>query len=110
MVATSGQVAKYDYQIHGGPNGYQNSRAIIRLYAKTGPVATAGTLAYVHVVPEGMPIPADTDAAPWMRMYVPESQFQSVIDMLRNEAPVYVYYASGSGFLHTGKEPIGESE
>ena len=68
-MATAGQVAKYDYQIHGG-----------------------------------------TDVAPWMRMYVPESQFVSVIDMLRNEAPVFVYYASGSGFLHTGKEPIGEGE
>lgn len=43
-------------------------------------------------------------------MYVPESQLASVIDMLRNESPVSVYYASGSGFLHTGSEPIGESE
>ena len=109
-MATAGQVAKYDYQIHGGPNGYQGNRAIIRLYAKTGPIATAGTLAYVHVVPTGNPIPVDTDSPPWMRMYVPESQFQSVIDMLRNEGPVSVYFASGSGFLHTGKEPIGEGE
>jgi hypothetical protein len=45
-----------------------------------------------------------------MRMYVPESQFPAVIDMLRNEGPVSVYYASGSGFLHTGSEPIGEGE
>jgi hypothetical protein len=45
-----------------------------------------------------------------MRMYVPESQFASVIDMLRNEGPISVYYASGSGFLHTGSEPIGEGE
>jgi len=109
-MATSGQVANYDYQIHGGPNGYQGNRAIIRLYSQTGPSSTGGTLAYVHVVPTGHPIPPDTDVAPWMRMYVPESQFQSVIDMLRNEAPVYVYYASGSGFLHTGSEPIGEGE
>jgi hypothetical protein len=40
----------------------------------------------------------------------PESQFLAVIDMLRNEGPVSVYYASGSGFLHTGSEPIGEGE
>jgi len=30
--------------------------------------------------------------------------------MLRNEGPISVYYASGSGFLHTGREPIGEGE
>jgi hypothetical protein len=41
-------------------------------------------------------------------MYVPESQFLAVIDMLRNEGPISVYYASGSGFLHTGSELIGE--
>ena len=43
-----------------------------------------------------------------MRMYVPESQFLAVIDMLRNERPISVYHAAGSGFLHTGSEPIGE--
>jgi hypothetical protein len=64
----------------------------------------------VHVVPAGNPIPGDTDSAPWMRMYVPESQFLAVIDMLRNERPISVYYAAGSGFLHTGSEPIGEGE
>ncbi len=109
-MATSGQVTKYDYQIHGGPNGYQGNRAIIRLYGNGGSLATGGTLAYVHVVPAGNLVPPDTDVAPWMRMYVPESQFESVIDMLRNEGPVFVYYAAGSGFLHTGQEPIGEAE
>lgn len=101
---TAGQVTSYDYQIHGGPNGYQGNRAVIRLYGDTG------TLAYVHVVPAGESIPPDTDVAPWMRMYVPESQFASVIDLLRNEGPISVNYASGSGFLHTGAEPIGEAE
>jgi hypothetical protein len=103
-MATAGQVTSYDYQIHGGPNGYSGSRAVIRLYGDAGP------LAYVHVVPAGNPIPDDTDLPPWMRMYVPESQFHAVIDMLRNEGPISVYYASGSGFLHTGSEPIGEGE
>jgi hypothetical protein len=103
-MATSGQVTSYDYQILGGADGYAGNRAIIRLYGVNG------TLAYVHVVPAGNPIPGDTDSVPWMRMYVPESQFANVIDMLRNEGPISVYYASGSGFLHTGSEPIGEGE
>jgi hypothetical protein len=103
-MATSGQVTSYDYQIHGGADGYAGNRAVIRLYG------TDGTLAYVHVIPTGNPIPGDTDLPPWMRMYVPESQFGAVIDMLRNEGPISVYYASGSGFLHTGSEPIGEGE
>jgi hypothetical protein len=43
-------------------------------------------------------------------MYVPESQFLAVTNMLCNEGPISVYYASGSGFLDTGSEPIGEGE
>lgn len=50
-MATAWQVTSYDYQLHGGANGYQGNRAIIRLYG------AVGTLAYVHAVPAGNPIP-----------------------------------------------------
>jgi hypothetical protein len=43
-------------------------------------------------------------------MYMPEALISSVMEMLRDEKPVSVYYASGSGFLHTGSEPVGEGE
>lgn len=99
------QISTYDYQFHGGPAGYQNSRAILRLYD-----ASRTTLAYVHFVPTGAPIPADTNVAPWTRLYMPEALISSVLDMLREEKPVSVYYAAGSGFLHTGPEPVGEGE
>ena len=99
------QVRKYDYQFHGGPSGYQNSRAILRLYG-----ANDDTLAYVHFLLTGMTIAADTNTPQWMRMYMPEAMLSSVMEMLREEKPVRVYFAAGSGFLHTGKEPIGEAE
>ena len=41
---------------------------------------------------------------------MPESALPGVIDMLRNESPIIIYYAAGSGFLRTGDEPIGEGE
>jgi hypothetical protein len=103
-MATVNPVTKYNYQFHGGPNGYQGNRAIVRLQNGNQSVA------YVHFVPAGKPIPSDTDTPPWIRMYLPESQLATVIDMLRNETPISVYYAAGSGFLLTGDEPIGESE
>ena len=43
-------------------------------------------------------------------MFMPEQALPAVIDMLRNEKPISFYSAVGSGFLHTGDEPIGESE
>ena len=98
-------IATYDYQLHGGPNGYSGKRAILRLYdADKSPVA------YVHFIPAGQPIPHDVDGPPWATMFMPEQALPAVIDMLRNEKPISFYSAVGSGFLHTGDEPIGESE
>jgi hypothetical protein len=98
-------IATYDYQFHGGANGYSGRRAILRLYD-----ANRSTVAYVHFIPAGLPIPNDVDGPPWATMFMPEQALPAVIDMLRNEKPISFYFASGSGFLHTGDEPVGESE
>jgi hypothetical protein len=99
------QVTKYNYQFHGGVNGYSSNRAVLRLKNENTAVA------YVHFVPEGKAIPNDTESSSgFIRMYMPESAIYSVIDMLRNESPISIYYAAGSGFLRTGNEPVGEGE
>jgi len=36
--------------------------------------------------------------------------FHSVVDILRNEKPVNIYFAANRGFLGTAKEPVGEEE
>jgi len=99
------QISSYNYQFHGGPNGYLGSRAVLRLFD-----SNRQSVAYVHFIPLGQAIPSDTAEPPWIRMYMPEAALPGVIDMLRNEQPVSIYFASGSGFLHTGDEPIGEGE
>jgi len=45
-----------------------------------------------------------------IRMCLPSSMFQGVLDMLRNEKPIYCYFAAGRGFLDTSGEPVGEGE
>lgn len=37
----------------------------------------------------------------------PSPMFQSVLDILRNESPVYICWAQGRGFLSTSNEPVG---
>jgi hypothetical protein len=36
--------------------------------------------------------------------------FENVLDVLRNEKPIHVYFAAGRAFLGTSAEPIGEGE
>ena len=42
----------------------------------------------------------------------PMSMYANVIDLLRNEKPIYFSYSEKSklGYIRTGKEPIGEGE
>lgn len=42
----------------------------------------------------------------------PMSMYANVIDILRNEKPIFFRYniALNQGFLRTGKEPVGEGE
>ena len=97
-------VTQYNYQFHGGASGYQGNRAVLRL--KNGNTSVA----YVYFKPEGITLPSDTNTGSWIKMYLPESLIPAVMETLRNESPISVYYASGSGFLITGNEPVGEEE
>lgn len=36
--------------------------------------------------------------------------FRNVLDVLRNESPISIYFAANRGFLGTGQEPVGEAE
>jgi hypothetical protein len=45
-----------------------------------------------------------------IRMHLPSSMFENVLNILRNEKPVFVYSAVGRGFLSTSLEPVGEGE
>ncbi|WKK64550.1 hypothetical protein [Lutimonas zeaxanthinifaciens] len=42
----------------------------------------------------------------------PVSMYANVVDLLRNEKPIYFSYSEKSklGYIRTGKEPIGEGE
>jgi hypothetical protein len=60
------------------------------------------------------PLPADNQANNQVNLHYRLADFQNVLDMLRNEQPVYLMYnGSGGGFenaLLTGSEMVGEGE
>jgi len=100
-------VTNYLVLFYGGPDGYQTNRSQITLFDGTK------TVAYVRFNDPGMAFENDSLEAGIVRMHLPSSLFENVIDVLRNEKPINVYFAQGRGFLGTSAgnpEPIGEAE
>ena len=99
-------VTNYHILVYGGPDGYQTNRAQIALYGTDGKV-----VAYVRFNDPGMAFEADSMLGNIIRMHLPSTMFHSVLDILRNEKPVHIYFAQGRGFFGTaGTEPVGEGE
>ncbi len=99
------EIKNYHVLVYGGPNGYQTNRSQIALYGANGKSA-----AWLRFNDEGMNFENDYESRGIIRMHLPSSMFDGVLDILRNEKPVYIYFAQGRGFLSTSKEPIGEGE
>jgi len=98
-------VASYSVLFYGGPDGYQTNRAQIQLSD-----AQNKTLAWIRFNDPGMFFEADSDSGGIIKMHMPSSMFQGVIDVLRNEKPINIYFAQGRGFLGTSSESVGEGE
>jgi hypothetical protein len=99
-------VLKYHVLVYGSPEGYQTNRAQIALYGSTG-----ATIAFVRFNDPGMAFEADSDSGGIIKMHLPTTMFQSVLDVLRNEDPVQIYFSAGRAFFGTGStEDVGEGE
>lgn len=98
-------VKSYHVLFYGSPAGYQTNRAQISLYDGSGK-----TVAYLRFNDPGMFFESDYESGGIIRMFLPSAMFENVLDVLRNEDPVHVYFAAGRGFLGTSKEPVGEGE
>ncbi len=99
------EVKQYHILFYGSPEGYQTNRAQITLYDANNKV-----VAYVRFNDPGMTFENDYQSDGIIRMHLPSAMFENVLDVLRNEKPVYIYFAQNRGFLATSKEPIGEAE
>ncbi|MBD3205510.1 hypothetical protein GF319_04080 [Candidatus Bathyarchaeota archaeon] len=98
------QVTNYHVLVYGSPSGYQTNRSQITLYNGND------VIAYVRFNDQGMNFEDDYVKDNIIRMHLPSSMFQSVLDILRNEKPMNIYFVANRAFLGTGKEPVGEEE
>ncbi len=98
-------IDSYSVLIYGSPSGYQTNRAQIQLKDTNNKVR-----AWIRFNDPGQFFESDYESNGIIRMHLPSAMFENVIDILRNEKPVYIYFAAGRGFLGTASEPIGEEE
>lgn len=99
------KIESYHVLFYGGPEGYQTNRSQIALYGTDG-----RTRAFIRFNDPGMQFENDYESGGIIRMHLPSHMFASVVDILRNESPMYIYFAQNRGFLSTSKEPVGEGE
>ena len=99
------EIKKYNVFFYGSPVGYQTNRAQFILYGPDDKIA-----AYVRFNDPDMTFEDDYESNGIIRMHLPSTMFQSVLDVLRHEKPVYIYFAQERGFLTTSLEPVGEGE
>lgn len=97
-------VTSYSILVYGGADGYQTNRSQIQLMNGNTVVA------WLRFNDPGMAFEADSMLGDIIRMHLPTSMFQSVLDILRNEKPLNIYFAQNRGFFGTSTEPVGEGE
>ena len=98
-------VENYSVLFYGGPQGYQTNRAQIQLSGQDGK-----SVAWLRFNDPGMAFEDDYEEGGIIHMHLPSSMFHNVLDVLRNEKPIDIYFVQGRGFLGTSNEPIGEDE
>lgn len=98
-------VHTYTIHFYGGPNGYQTNRCQITLFD-----STSHRIGFVRFNDPDMFYEDDYENSSGIRMHMPSDMYQPVIDMLRNEKPVYMYFSQGRAFLGTSNEPAGEDD
>jgi len=105
MVSPVKQALSYGLLIYGSESGYQNSRAQIQL-SGPGPLLQ-NPVAFVRFCDPGVTFPIDTYDNGIVTMYLPTAMLGPVLDILRTEKFVEVYFGPAQGFIFTGDLLIG---
>lgn len=96
-------IDRYTYRLIPGSDG---ADVVIHLYDER-----SNLVATVLAVPDDSPVPAAEERGRRHVLYYRRSVVPDVIDMLRNEGPIYLVWGDEvETALATGYEPVGEAE
>ena len=109
-MAFTNEIGKYKLLYYGKRSNNSGSIAYIRLYNGTN--QNIGSVRFYRDgqnIPDNSSVELGDPKRAFLKMH--ESQIDTVVDMLRNEKPCYVYYSYPKyAYIHTGAEPVGEEE
>ena len=110
MKIITSEINQYWVHFQAGPtkDSLIYPRAIIKCYHDTDFVFQANFYPDKKGLPENY---YDVNSKLVYLRY-PMSMYSDIIDILRNEKPIYFSYSETSklGYIRTGKEPVGEGE
>ena len=99
------EINGYSIWICGNPDGYNDKRAFITLNFN------GAQMGYISFHDPGMSFPADhVDPLGRVWMNMPSDMMPNVLDVLRNESPLYIWKPGDCGILTTSLEPSGEND
>lgn len=103
------EIKNYAVRYHGGPQGSgEGIRGQIHLLGQQNRL-----VGWLDFYDAGRQLPRDHKTAQGhiVLSFYFEAMF-SVVDILRNEKPIYLYWQESiqNGYLGTGQEPVGEGE
>jgi hypothetical protein len=98
------EIKRYTATLYAGQQVNTN-RALVTLFDGKG-----NTLGYLLFLEPSVPIPPD-DAQGVPRGFYPIASYPAVLDLLRNESPVFFERtAKGAVSISTGQEAVGEGD
>jgi hypothetical protein len=106
------EIKNYDYRIVPQSNTIQ-STYFANIYLYDAGNAMIAELNFINDGVNATMPPAAVDSYGKVKMYFKEQEFLKVIDMLRNEKPLYLFGQSTTPVwfvLTTSTEPVGEAE
>jgi hypothetical protein len=68
------------------------------------------TAAFLKFVEPGQTFENDFGSAGIIRMHLPSAMLPSVLEVLRHEKVISIYFARGRAFLSSSTAPVGEGE
>lgn len=106
------EVKNYDVAYYAGAKNVSGHpyRAIIGLRDENNMLVGA---AFFHHSPSTMPVADTQKANGYISCHYPAEHYPFIIDLLRNEKPIFVEFevtAGNVGNIRTSAEPVGEGE